>query len=53
MVIIIVFRLGSDKLVCCLFYSLSSSAQSGDVTPRLEEVDDISCSIVQVHFTFC
>ena len=35
MFIIIVFRIHSDKLVCCLFYSLSPRDQSRDVTPRL------------------
>ena len=33
--IIIVFRLGSHKLVSCFFYSLSPRVQSRDVTPRL------------------
>ena len=35
--IIIIFRLGSDKLVSCFFYCLSPRDQSRDVTPRLRE----------------
>ena len=37
MFIIIVFRLGSDKFVSCIFYCLSPRDQSRDVTPRLGE----------------
>ena len=37
MFIIIVFRLGSDKLVSCFFNCLSPRDQSRDVTPRLGE----------------
>ena len=37
MYIIIVFRLGSDKLVACFFYCLSPRDQSWDVTPHLGE----------------
>ena len=37
MYIFIVFRLGSYKLVSCVFYFLSPRNHSRDVTPRLGE----------------
>ena len=47
MFIIIAFSVGSDELVCCLFYCLSQG-MSRDVTPRWGRVDDFSLSIVEV-----
>ena len=57
MFIIIVFRLGSDKLICCLFYSLSQGISHGMWLWSMwllawGRVDDFSFSIVQFHF-FC
>ena len=49
---IIVFRLGSDKLVSCFFYCLSQSDQSRDVTPRLWQGGWLFNFDVQVHFVF-
>ena len=51
MFIIIVFRLGSDKLVCCLF-CLFQGLGHGMRLLTWGRVDEFSFSIVQVHFIF-
>ena len=51
--IIIVFRLGSDKLVSCFFYSLSPGISHEMRLLAWGRVDDFSFLIVQVHFVFC
>ena len=52
MFIIIVFRLGSDKLVSCFFYYLSQGISHGMGLLAWGKMDGFSFSIVQVHF-FC
>ena len=51
--IIIVFRLGSDKLVSCFFYCLSQGISHRMRLLTWGRVDDFSFSIVQVDFVFC
>ena len=53
MFIIIVFRLGSDKLDSCLFYCLSNGIIHGMWLLALGRVDHFLFSVVQVHFVFC
>ena len=61
LLIIIVFKLGSDQLVSCWFYCLSPRDQSQDVTPRLGEggwffIFDYSSPfcflVIEIHYTF-
>ena len=52
MFIIIVFRLGSDKLFC-FFYTLSQGTSHEMWLLAWRRMDDFSFSIVQVHFIFC
>ena len=52
MFIIIVFRLGSDKLVGCLFYCISQGISHGMGLLAWGRVYDFKFSIVQVHFVF-
>ena len=47
--IIIVFRLGNDKLVSCFFYCLSQGISYGMWLLAWGRVDDFSFSIIQVH----
>ena len=50
MFIIIVFKLGSDKLFSCLFADCSlSSDQSRDVTSRLAVSDILQCTSFHFH----
>ena len=50
---IILFRLGSEKLVSCFFYCLSHGISHGMRLLAWGRVDDFSYSIIQVHFVFC
>ena len=51
--IIIVFRLGSDKLVSCFFYCLSQGISHRMWLLAWERGDGFLFSIIQVHFVFC
>ena len=50
--VIIVFRLGSDKLVSCFFYCRFQGISHGMRLLAWGRVDDFSFSIIQVHFVF-
>ena len=44
--------IGSDKLICCLFYCLSQGISHSIGLLAWRRVYDFSFSIVQVHFVF-
>ena len=53
MFIFIVFSLGSDKLVDCLFYCLSKGISHGVWLLAWVRVDDFNFRLFQVYFGFC